>query len=251
MTFNMQFGQRWDPVELANAPIQLESTIELLKEHTHDVILLQEVERARVGGAQVDPPPNFSRIQAAFPDYHGVFAYPRINPDELPFGIALAILSRTPITGFSSCALPPANVQFEFEGEPKMPSHRQLLRATTVINGHPIELFNTHLQAFFMIHATSNEHREQRDIVEQAIRRAGGAALLGGDFNCAPDENVVEQFADAGFRTAQTEVITWRHRPYVTDHLFFNNHLRLLESSVIDTDCSDHRPVSAVFELGA
>jgi len=250
MSFNMQFGQRWDPVDPAKAPIQLEATIELLKEHPHDVILLQEVEQARVGGEQLEPPPNFSRIQAAFPDYDGVFAYPRINPDELPFGIALAILSRTPINDFVSCALPPANVQFKFEGQPKMPSHRQFLRATTVINGHALQLFNTHLQAFFMINATSNEHREQRDIVEQAIRRATGAALLGGDFNCAPDEKVVEQFADAGFRTAQTGVITWRHRPYVTDHLFFNDRLRLVESSVIDTDCSDHRPVSAVFELG-
>lgn len=249
MTFNMQFGQRWDAVEPNKAPINLQDTIDFLKSHPHDIILLQEVEQARPGGEQIQPPPNFTRLQNALEGYHGVFAYPRINPDELPFGIALAVFSRSPISEFSACELPPANVKFHFDGKPKMPSHRQLLRARTVIHGHSLQIFNTHLQAFFMIDATSNDHREQRDLVEQSIRRATGPAILGGDFNCSPEEKVVEQFAEAGFQTAQTDSVTWRLRPYVTDHLFFNNGLRLIEAKVIDTDCSDHRPVSASFDF--
>lgn len=247
MTFNMQFGQRWDADAPNDAPIDLDATIAFLRDHPHDIYLLQEVERARPGGEQLQPPPNYTRIAAALPDYHGGFAYPRANPDELPFGIALAVFSRWPLASLDACDLPPAAVSFEFEGKRKMPSHRQLLRAQTTIHGRKVEFFNTHLQAFFMIGASSNDHREQRDLVEGAVRRADGAAVLGGDFNSSPEEDVVGQFNAAGFQSAQTDVVTWRLRPYVTDHLFYNTALRCVRSEVIDTDCSDHRPVSAEF----
>lgn len=251
MTFNMQFGQKWDAAAPDKAPVDLEATIDFIQRHPHDVIFLQEVEQALCGGGQITPAPNYSRIKEALSGYHSVFGYPKINPDELPFGIGLAIFSRTPLRNFSSVDLPAANVVFEFEGIRKMPSHRQLLHACTEIGGVGLELLNTHLQAFFMINATSNEHRNQRDMVEHALRKTGGPALMGGDFNCAPDEKVVEQFASAGFQTSQIKTITWRHRPYVMDHLFFNSGLRLLNAEVIDTDRSDHLPVSATYEIAS
>jgi endonuclease/exonuclease/phosphatase family metal-dependent hydrolase len=247
MTFNMQFAQRWDSHEPDMAPIHLPATIAFLRKHPHDIYLLQEVEKARPGGEQCQPPPNFNALKSALPGYHSVFAYPKVNPDELPFGIALAIFSRWPITAFEAVDLPPAQVPFEFEGERKQPSHRQLLKAKTMIAGRELTLFNTHLQAFFMIDASSNDHREQRDLVESSLRQADGPALLGGDFNCAPGEAIVEQFDHAGFKTAQNETITWQRRPYVTDHLFFNQGLIPSGCNVIKTDCSDHYPVSCNF----
>lgn len=247
MTFNMQFGQRWDADAPDQAPVVIEDTIDFLRANPHDVILLQEVEQALPGGRQLQPPPNFSRIQAAFPEYHGGFAYPRINPDELPFGIALAVLSRTPLIGFEAIDLPPATISFDFDGTSKVPSHRQLLRVSTMVGGRRLTLFNTHLQAFFMIGASSNEHREQRDLVEEAIRGADGAALLAGDFNCSPDEDIVAQYAQAGFQTAQQAVVTWRRRDYVTDHLFYSPHLVAESVRVIETLSSDHHAVSAQF----
>lgn len=247
MTFNMQFGQRWDADAPDEAPINLAATMDFLQRHPHDIYLLQEVERALPGGEQVQPPPNFTALKSALPGYDSVFAYPVINPDELPFGIALAIFSRTPMMEFEAMDLPPADVPFEFEGNPKRPSYRQLMKASTRIDGHRLQIFNTHLQAFFMIAATSNDHREQRDLVEAAIRNAGAPAVLGGDFNCAPEENIVEQFDQAGFQTAQHTTITWRRRPYVTDHVFYNSGLIAIDSRVIETDCSDHHAVSSTF----
>jgi len=247
MTFNMQFGQRWDPRDPDKAPIHLSGTIDFLRAHPHDIYFFQEVERAQPLGAQVEPPPNFIKLKSAMDGYHAVFAYPKINPDELPFGIALAIFSRWPIIGFEACDLPPAEVAFEFEGQPKRASHRQLLKAKTEIAGRELVLFNTHLQAFFMIGASSNEHRKQRDLVEQSIRETNAPALLAGDFNCTPEEKIVDQFGQAGFRTAQDETITWRRMPYVTDHLFFNRGLIASDCKVIETDCSDHHPVSSTF----
>jgi endonuclease/exonuclease/phosphatase family metal-dependent hydrolase len=249
MTFNMQFGQAWDPDEPLRAPVRLDDTIAFLQDNPHDIYLLQEVERARPGGEQVDPPPNFTRIAAALDSHHSAFAYPRVNYDELPFGIALAIFSRTPLVDFQNIDLPAAPITFEFEGRQCSASPRQLVTARTKIAGRSIQLMNTHLQAFFMIGSTSTDHPEQRDGVDAALRASNEPTLCGGDFNCAPTEHLVEQYRAAGYETAQDSEITWRHQPFITDHLFFNSGLRVTRSEVIPTVCSDHHAVSADFRV--
>jgi endonuclease/exonuclease/phosphatase family metal-dependent hydrolase len=249
LTFNMQFGQGWEPVQPDLAPIRLDDTISFLRAADTDVILLQEVEQAQPGGHQIDPPPNFTRIHEALHEYHAVFAYPRVNPDELPFGVALAIFAKMPLVDFTSVDLPPAPLEFEFEGRKVAPSHRQLIGAKARIAGRTVQLFNTHLQAFFMINGASNEYPEQRHLVEEAVRHSTGPTLLAGDFNCAPGEGLVEQFRDIGYRTAQNSEATWRRRPYVMDHLFYNDGLKVEHVEVVPTLCSDHHAVRANFRL--
>ncbi len=245
----MQFGQAWNADEPDAAPIAPEDSIAFLEEANADILFLQEVEQARPGGEQLWPPPNFMRLKAALHGYHSVFAYPKVNPDELPFGIALAIFAKMPLTDFRARDLPPAPIAFDFQGRTVKPSHRQLISAKAQIAGRPITLFNTHLQAFFMINGSSDEHREQRDLVEAAIRDTEGAALLAGDFNCAPDEHLVAQFQAAGFRTAQNSEPTWRRMPYTMDHLFYNAGLKADHVEVIPTLCSDHHAVRADFRI--
>jgi endonuclease/exonuclease/phosphatase family metal-dependent hydrolase len=249
LTFNMQFGQPWDADAPHDAPIVLEDTIAFLEQTDADILFLQEVEQARPGGEQIWPPPNFMRLKAALHGYHSVFAYPKVNPDELPFGIALAIFAKTPLVDFRAQDLPPAPIEFEFEGKKVAPSHRQLISARTQIAGRTIHLFNTHLQAFFMINGSSSMHPEQRNLVEAAVRAVDGPVLLAGDFNCAPDEGLVTQFAKAGLRTAQNSEITWRRRPYVMDHLFFNTGLKAEHVEVLPTLSSDHHAVRASFRV--
>jgi endonuclease/exonuclease/phosphatase family metal-dependent hydrolase len=248
-TLNMQFGQAWDPTDPDRAPIRIEDSISFIREADADVIFLQEVEQARPGGEQVQPPPNFTRLEEALHGYHGVFAYPRVNPDELPFGVALAIFARAPLVDFVSVDLPPAPIAFEFEGRMVEPSYRQLIGAKMRVAGRTVQLFNTHLQAFFMINGASNEHPEQRAIVEAALRESEIPTLLAGDFNCAPGEGLVEQFRDAGYRTAQNTEPTWRRRPYVMDHLFYNSGLKVEHVDVIPTLVSDHHGVRADLRL--
>lgn len=249
MTFNMQFGQSWDSAEPDKAPIAIEDTIEFLRDADADVLFLQEVEQARPGGEQLWPPPNFMRLKEALPGCHSVFAYPKVNPDELPFGVALAIFAKTPLVDFRAQDLPPPPIEFEFEGRMVSPSYRQLISAKTQIAGRSVQLFNTHLQAFFMIHGTSDAHRGQRDLIEAAIRAVDGPVLLAGDFNCAPEEGLVSQFAGAGFRTAQNVEPTWRRRPYVMDHLFYNSGLKVEHAEVVPALCSDHHAVRAALRL--
>jgi endonuclease/exonuclease/phosphatase family metal-dependent hydrolase len=245
----MQFGQIWDEVNTNNAPIDLDLTIAEILSHDADIVILQEVEHAQRGGEQIEPPPNYTRLSAAFKGYHGYFSYPKADPRELPFGIGLAIFSKTPLRDTFRYELPSQPIEFEFEGKKNTPTDRLLIGAKTTLQRHDLHLFNAHLLAYFMLKSSSEDHLEQRKLVINQIRRAAGPALIAGDFNVSNRESLVRQFAEAGFNTVQTTEVTWRHRPYVLDHIFHSKHLRPVRYTVKPTKASDHHILIAEFEF--
>ena len=249
LQFNMQFGQVWDHHDPDNARVDLDLTIQEIRAQKADIIFLQEVEQARPGGEQLNPPPNYTRLRAAFSDYDAFFSYPKIDPHELPFGIGLCILSRTPLRETVRVDLPSPTIEFEFRGERKVPTDRLLIGAQTAINGQQLRIFNAHLLAFFMLNASSDQHTGQRRQVLGELSSEGGPTLLGGDFNVARHETLLREFADAGYRTVQSKEVTWRRRPYVLDHLFYNERLRPVRYAVKPTAASDHHMVLADFEF--
>lgn len=249
--FNMQFGRIWRESDPDHAPIELERTIAEIRRRDADVVLLQEVEQARPGGAQSDPPPNYTRLRAELPHYDGYFHYPKADPRELPFGVGLAILSKTPLREQRHWDLPSPPIEFEFQGRKLTPTDRLLIGAATAIDGRELFVFNTHLLAFFMLNSSSEMHEAQRKRVLEQIAKARGPALVGGDFNVRRHESLVQQFARAGFRPVQTQEYTWRRRPYVLDHIFYNSGLRALEHAVHPTPASDHHVLLAEFEFAA
>jgi len=91
LQFNMQFGQMWDDTYPDRAPIRLEYTLEEIRRHKADLILLQEVEQTPPGGVQLQPPPNFTHLQSELSAYDSWFSYPKADVRELPFGVGLAI----------------------------------------------------------------------------------------------------------------------------------------------------------------
>jgi endonuclease/exonuclease/phosphatase (EEP) superfamily protein YafD len=123
------------------------------------------------------------------------------------------------------------------------------LRSGTKIAGHKLRLFNTHLLAFFMLSAASEEHPGQRQLVADQLRASDGPTLLGGDFNVRKHQSLVRQFSRAGYATVQAKKVTWRRRPYVLDHIFYSRHLRLARHAVKPTPASDHHMVVAEFEF--
>jgi len=249
LQFNMQFGQIWDDTYPDRAPIRLESTIEEIRSHEPDVVMLQEVEQALPGGVQFQPPPNYTRLREEFAEYDGWFSYPKADPRELPFGIGLAILSRTPLHETTRLDLPSPAIEFQFFGRKTTPTDRLLIGAKTVLHGRELQLFNTHLLAFFMLGAGSTQNPFQRDIVASRLALSPGPTLLTGDFNVSRHEGLVAQFAERGFNTVQKEQVTWRRRPYVLDHIFFNAHLRCVSHRVVPTPASDHHALVADFEF--
>jgi endonuclease/exonuclease/phosphatase (EEP) superfamily protein YafD len=77
----------------------------------------------------------------------------------------------------------------------------------------------------------------------------GMPALLTGDFNVSKHEAHIHQFADAGYKTVQSTEITWRRRPYVLDHIFYNDWLKPVGWEVRPTMSSDHHTLTAEFEF--
>jgi endonuclease/exonuclease/phosphatase family metal-dependent hydrolase len=249
LQFNIQFGQNWSDADPDTAPVNLDLTIDEIRSHDADIILLQEVEQALPGGVQPEPPPNFLRLRAAFPGYDAFFSYPKADPRELPFGIGLAILSKTALSDQIRFNLPSPAVEFNFQGERKTPTDRLLIGAVTNIAGHRLQIFNTHLLAFFMLNSDSETHISQREFVAEQLRASTGPTVLGGDFNVSNHGSLIEQFDRIGYRTLQSSEITWRRRPYVLDHIFYNHHLQALGYLVKPTAASDHHVLRGDFEF--
>ena len=118
LTFNMQNGQVWDEENPDQAEVSLSRAIEFLREQDADVVFLQEVERGYDGGQQIEPPPHYERLKNDLAEYDSVFSYPRPNRMEIPFGLGLAIFSKTALRNFYRKDLPPAEIAFEFGGCP-------------------------------------------------------------------------------------------------------------------------------------
>jgi endonuclease/exonuclease/phosphatase family metal-dependent hydrolase len=249
LQFNMQFGMGWDAASPDSAPMNIEATIAEIRKHKADVVLLQEVEHAQTGGLQVDPPPNYTRIKQALPEYDSRFSYPKADPRELPFGIGLAIFSKTPLIEKARIDVPSPAIEFEFMGRKTTPTDRLMIGAKTILNGKEVQFFNVHLLAFFMLGSSSTMFPWQRDLVADRLAESDIPTILGGDFNVSQHASLVEQFAEFGYATVQYKVPTWHRRPFVLDHIFYNSGLKCAKYSVENSMASDHLPVYADFTL--
>ncbi len=249
LQFNMQFGQNWSAANPDGAPVNLDLSIEEIRHHDADIVLLQEVEHARPEGVQPDPPPNFTRLRKALPEYDGFFAYPKADPRELPFGIGQTILSKTPLTCTVRRDLPSPTVEFNFNGEKRTPTDRLLIGAQTTVAGRQLQVFNAHLLALFMIDARGAEPASQLEMVVEQLREPTGPTVIGGDFNVCRHDLLVAEFRAAGYQTVQDRHATWRRRPYVLDHLFYNRFLKPVRYAVVQTPASDHHMLTAEFDF--
>jgi endonuclease/exonuclease/phosphatase family metal-dependent hydrolase len=247
LQFNMQFGMGWDPKKPDSGPIDIKATIGEIRRHQPDIVLLQEVEHAQIGGLQAQPPPNYSRLKEAMPEYDSSFSYPKADPRELPFGIGLAIFSRTPLRDKVRIEVPSPAIEFVFRGRKTTPTDRVMIGARTTVDGREIQIYNVHLLAFFMLGASSTMFPWQRELVADRLDASDLPTILGGDFNVSQDDPIVEQFAEHGYATVQHKVPTWRRQPFVLDHIFYNMRLTCVRHSVEATPVSDHLPVLADF----
>jgi endonuclease/exonuclease/phosphatase family metal-dependent hydrolase len=251
LQFNMQFGMGWSDATPDSAPVDIEATLAEIRRHKPDVVLLQEVEHAILGGNQVEPPPNYTRLREALSEYDSWFSYPKADPRELPFGIGLAIFSRTPLLEKFRLDVPSPAIEFEFAGKKTTPTDRLMIGAKTRINGRDVQLYNVHLLAFFMLGSSSTIFPWQRDLVADRLASSDIPTILGGDFNVRQHASLVEQFAEFGYATVQQKVPTWRRRPFVLDHVFFNSKITCIRHSVENSKVSDHLPIVADFNFTA
>ncbi|HXQ81060.1 MAG TPA: endonuclease/exonuclease/phosphatase family protein [Opitutaceae bacterium] len=249
LQFNMQFGMAWDAKAPDSGPVDIKATVGEIRRHKPDIVLLQEVEHAQFGGVQIEPPPNYSLIKEALREYDSWFSYPKADPRELPFGIGLAIFSRTRLLEKLRIDVPSPAIEFVFRGRKTTPTDRVMIGAKTLVNGREVQIYNVHLLAFFMLGISSTMYPWQRDLVADRLAASDLPTILGGDFNVSQDDPIVEQFAEHGYATVQHKVPTWRRQPFVLDHIFFNSGLRCIRHHLEDSNVSDHLPLVADFDL--
>ncbi len=247
--FNMQFGQTWRPTDSDRAPVDLDQAIAEIVSHDADIIMLQELERATPGLTQPILPPNYLRIKQALPGYDGYNEFPKTDERELPFGIGLAIFSKAPLRDHVRIEVPSPPVEFTFRGKKTTPTDRLLIGATTTMDGRDVRIMTTHLLAFFMLNSSSAQHPQQRQQMVELMLQQEGPALLTGDFNVSKYDSLVQQFAVADCKTVQFAKATWRRRPFVLDHIFYNKHLRCISHDVKPTVASDHHVLVGEFEF--
>ena len=251
LQFNMQFGMGWDAKTPDNGPVDIKATIGEIRRHKPDIVLLQEVEHAQFGGVQIEPPPNYTRIKEAMPEYDSWFSYPKADPRELPFGIGLAIFSRTPLLEKLRIDVPSPAIEFVFRGRKTTPTDRVMIGAKTLVGGREVQIYNVHLLAFFMLGISSTMYPWQRDLVADRLAASDSPTILGGDFNVSQGDPLVEQFAEHGYAAVQNKVSTWHRQPFVLDHIFFNSGLRCIRHRVEKSVVSDHLPLVADFDLAS
>jgi endonuclease/exonuclease/phosphatase (EEP) superfamily protein YafD len=145
--------------------------------------------------------------------------------------------------------LPSPPIEFDFFGRKMTPTDRLFIGAKTEILGRELQLFNTHLLAFFMLGSSSTMNPFQRALVAEQLAGSKGATILTGDFNVSKHHALIDQFAAEGYSAVQDKEVTWRRRPYVLDHIFHNAQLRCVGHCVVPTPASDHHALVGDFEF--
>ncbi len=245
LQFNIQWGMAWNEDEPERGPVNLEHTAAEIRRVKPDVVFLQEVERVPKDRRPRLPPPNFSRLRELLPGFHAEFAYPPADPRELPFGYGLAVFAKTPLSLPVVHHLPAPAIRFPFQGREMEATGRIALECRTEWEGLTIRLLNVHLQAFFIINTSSDAHPEQKNRLLEILRGLPGPTVLAGDLNSAPDESILDDLAAAGFTTAQNRAVTWKHRPYVLDHILPNRFFKVATAAIETPRVSDHEMLLA------
>jgi len=139
LQFNIQFRPELDEADPDTAPVNLISrSPRFAGTMPTSFSCRKSSRRCPVAGAAGIRRRTLRRLRAAFPAYDAFFSYPKADPRELPFGIGLAILSKTELADPIRRDLPSPAVEFDFQGERKTPTDRLLIGARQMIAGRQL-----------------------------------------------------------------------------------------------------------------
>lgn len=152
--------------------------LEEIREKEIDVIGLQEVIQR----------PNLDNQAMQMADSLGYYYYfDSVDDENSAQRFGNAIVSRYPIEKTHFRALKPLN------------RYRKALHAELIVNGHTVDIYNTHLHHKMLDHDIRKEQiHDLIDFIEET--RTGGISFLTGDFNANPDWEemalIYEHFTD-------------------------------------------------------
>lgn len=212
----------------------------LVRDSGADVVLLQEVDSATTRSGGVDQLDVLRRATG----FHAVFG------STLRYqggGYGLALLSRYPIRAHRLMPLPndPPQPRAGGSREPRGALHAEVETPAGVLH-----VLNTHIDA-----SANDQWRRQEATrlvaIADSIRASGAPLIIGGDLNSTPESAVQEIIRGAGLRDAWTlcgegQELTFPARQPVKriDYLYLTGTMRCTSARVVDTQASDHRPLT-------
>jgi endonuclease/exonuclease/phosphatase family metal-dependent hydrolase len=200
MTYNIKHGQTnaacTQPATTPGQPpapdcnLDLQASIAVIREHSPDIIGLQEVDRFWARSGYVDEP---AVLSAALGMEHRCYAANLDHPADVhadrPHQYGTLILSRFPIRSCTNTPLPRTG-----ENE-----QRGLGLAVIDVRGVAVRFYNTHL------HTTAADRLLQTPVIATALGAPGtsdvAATVMVGDFNARPEaaelQPILARFTDA------------------------------------------------------
>jgi endonuclease/exonuclease/phosphatase family metal-dependent hydrolase len=216
-TYNIQFGKGQDKL------VNLERTIKTLQSLDANIISLQEVERNSLRS-------NFSdqvKIIANELDMNVYFS-PSLTYPGLYYGNA--VLTRFPIKEAKT-------IHFNH----KLENRAALIVEVQVSDDQSIHVINTHLGL------DRDERSSAIDKINQKLTKLDGPIILTGDLNSVPSQQEYRKWDDKVTKSNKgIPIQTYNSRNWQIDYIFHSSDFTVNEVNVIESDASDHFPVSAL-----
>ncbi|OLO39179.1 hypothetical protein BTR23_08980 [Alkalihalophilus pseudofirmus] len=219
-TYNMRYGRGLDN------RVDLGRTIDTLRSLDADIISLQEIERYSIRSKFQDQ----VRLIAEALEMNAAF-YPSLSYPGIYYGNA--ILSRFPIK--STEKLPFKN---------RREDRSAILSKIQLSNTQSIYVLNTHL-------GLNREERLQAiEMIHQKLKKIEGPILLKGDLNSLPKKQEYEIWNSYLSKSNEGKPIqTYSSRDWQIDYIFHSKEFVVNKTRVVQSEASDHYPVSAVLSL--
>lgn len=243
MTYNIRIGVGGEKEHLP-AIEGLEKVAKVIELFDPDILLVQEIEQEATRSQFIN---QIHWLQTRLDYPHAAFGPARSIAD---WHYGVAIFSRYP-TQFSSQRYLLYQPDYR-ESHPEYPDYymeqRALLRASTQIEGIPVNIFCTHLGL------TAHQRlRQVQDILDVA-QEFDPPIILGGDFNAAPDSEemqLLKKHYVAVFDTLSIPLVrrfsfpAGKNPDRAIDTILVSPDIEVLEAHVIldETLASDHNPV--------
>lgn len=218
----------------------LDKVIQYLQQSRADIICLQEVTQTPEGKNNISE--NIARTLG----YSYVYATGMdLRPWGKPLVMGEAILSKYPIISSKTHVL-------------SKTESRIALQADIQVANNVLHIFNTHL-----LHT----HQQPSEIQEEQARTLISvvpkqSALVMGDFNATPDSNAIQIMGKALTQVdGNTTIPTWSVYPegceeckpsgvkIRLDYMFATDDLKTETFQVVESDGSDHLPISAEIDI--
>ncbi|WP_199831783.1 endonuclease/exonuclease/phosphatase family protein [Streptomyces sp. ERV7] len=235
LTYNIHHGAGADDA------LALERVARVLRDSGADVVGLQEVDRHYDTRSDfLDQAGWLGRRLGMHVVYGANLSLdpPRSGAPRRQYGTA--ILSRFPVSESRNTRLP----------RPRQGEQRGLLEADINVDGTAVRVLTTHLE-----HTSQSERLAQAEAINSVIEDSGRPTVLVGDLNATPGAREVgvltRHLADVWRTAGEGSGYTFDARsPHKRiDYVLGSSGIAARQAEVIDSDASDHLPVSAEVTL--